>query len=195
MTGCEISGTDGIGFISAMYDVAAPCPGDEYYGTYIKDSQVNNIEINGYLGVGGVSGRIQNEYGAYLLENIDIDTLILGKFNEAAESSCVGGFLGYAYQWITVTIKDSHLNDVTIESSHSHNGLFYGQYLTDPDRSRKCILENVTYSGACTTESGGYSYLINAVGLQSGDTVHTTARFNMSSMRFHREIRPESAGI
>ena len=170
MSGCEISGTNGMGFISAKYDVAA-LAGYVYYGTSIKDSRVNNIRINGYLGVGGVSGRIQNEYGTYLLENINIDTVILGKFNEAAESSCVGGFLGYPYQWITVTIKDSHLKDVKIESSHSHNGLFYGRYLTDPDRSRKCILENVTYSGDCTTESGGYSYLIDAVGMKSGDTV------------------------
>ena len=170
MSECKISGTNGMGFISAKYDVAA-LAGYVYYGTSIKDSRVNNIRINGYLGVGGVSGRIQNEYGTYLLENINIDTVILGKFNEAAESSCVGGFLGYPYQWITVTIKDSHLKDVKIESSHSHNGLFYGRYLTDPDRSRKCILENVTYSGDCTTESGGYSYLIDAVGMKSGDTV------------------------
>jgi len=169
MSNCELNSNDGVGLISAKYDVGA-LAGYVYYGTSITNSTVRNMRINGYLGVGGVSGRIQNEYGAFLLENINIENIILGKLNQGVESSCVGGFLGYPYQSITVTIKDSQLKDVRIESSHIYNGLFYGLY-SNTEQYGKVILENVNYSGDCTTQSGEYDYLRKAVGLQKGETV------------------------
>lgn len=120
------------------------------------------MEFNGYLGVGGISGRIQNENGnaQFLLDNIHIENARFTNFYDTIESYCVGGFLGYPYLEITVTIIDSKLKDVIIESSHLNNGLFYGLYQNTEDYG-KVILENVTFSGNCTTESGEYNYLRN----------------------------------
>ena len=163
MTNCKMNSTDGYGLISGKYDVGG-LAGYVYYGTSITDSTVQNMKINGYLGVGGVSGRIQseNKNAEFLLKDINIENIILGKLYEGTESACVGGILGYPYLGITITIKDSHLEDVIIESSHAYNGLFYGLY-SNTEQHGKVILENVSYSG------GEFNYLRNIVGLQKGE--------------------------
>lgn len=163
MTNCKLNSTDGYGLISGKYDVGG-LAGYVYYGTSITDSTVQNMKINGYLGVGGVSGRIQseNKNAEFLLKDINIENIILGKLYEGTESACVGGILGYPYLGITITIKDSHLEDVKIESSHAYNGLFYGLY-SNTEQHGKVILENVSYSG------GEFNYLRNIVGLQKGE--------------------------
>lgn len=69
--------------------------------------------------------------------------------------------MGYPYSGITVTIKNSSVKDVIIESSYSGNGLFYGLYQNNENKG-KVILENVTYSGNNTTQSGEFDYLRNA---------------------------------
>lgn len=53
------------------------------------------------------------------------------------------------------------MKDVIIESSYSGNGLFYGLYQNNENKG-KVILENVTYSGNNTTQSGEFDYLRNA---------------------------------
>lgn len=144
MSGGEVNNAVGVGLISGKYDVGG-LAGYVYYGTSITDSTVKNVEINGYRGVGGVSGRIQNEVenAKFLLENINIENIQFTDFYEAVESSPVGGFLGYPYLGITVTINNSTVKDVTIESSHPDNGLFYGLYENNEDNG-KVILENIT---------------------------------------------------